>query len=133
MHASNTLKSEWDLTDAQRAQLRLLFALVQSLHKKGMVHKDLDLNNIMVCEDNSWRLIDFGSAAAQISATPRFAHKLSVPMQVALRWFNMNQVGAGPVVSSAMASDARYRPWISNYARTTRVGHWLTHGDVWQC
>ena len=109
MHASNTLKSEWDLNDAQRAQLRLLFALVQSLHKKGMVHKDLDLNNIMVCEDNSWRLIDFGSAAAQISATPRFAHKLSVPMHVALRWFNGKQVSDGPVASR------RYQSWILNY------------------
>ena len=94
------LKSEWDLIDKQREQLRLLFVLLQSLHKKQVMHKDLDLANVMVCEDGSWRLIDFGiskgatGGSAAFTETSRHGHKLSVPMSLALAWSD-GSVGEG--------------------------------------
>ena len=104
------LKSEWDLIDKQREQLRLLFVLLQSLHKKQVVHKDLDLANVMVCEDGSWRLIDFGIAkgatggSAAFTETPRAGRKLSVPMPLALAWSD-GRVGDGGTYQPKIQDD----------------------------
>ena len=104
------LKSEWDLTDKQREQLRLLFVLLQSLHKKQVMHKDLDLANVMVCEDGSWRLIDFGIAkgatggSAAFTETPRAGRKLSVPMPLALAWSD-GRVGDGGTYQPKIQDD----------------------------
>ena len=88
----HALKSEWQLTDQQRGQLRLLVVLLQTLHKNQVMHKDLDLKNVMVCADGSWRLIDFGIAkgasggSTSLTQTARPGHRVSVPMSVALAW-----------------------------------------------
>ena len=88
----HVLKSEWNLTDQQRGQLRLLFVLLQTLHKNQVMHKDLDLRNVMVCADGNWRLIDFGIAkratggSTALTQTSRPGHKLSVSLDLALAW-----------------------------------------------
>ena len=87
-----TLSSEWVLKDQQRGQLRKLFLLLQSLHeRKKVMHKDLDLVNVMVCEDETWRLIDFGNskgatAGGALTETSRAGHKLSAPMPLLVQW-----------------------------------------------
>ena len=98
----HALESEWNLTDQQRGQLRLLFVLLQTLHKNQVMHKDLDLRNVMVCDDDSWRLIDFGIAkgatggSTALTQTSRPGHKLSVSMFLALAW-KEGRVGEGGV------------------------------------
>ena len=86
-----TLSSEWDLKDQQRGQLWKLFLLLQSLHEHQVMHKDLDLVNVMVCEDETWRLIDFGiskgaTAGGALTETSRPGHKLSAPMSLLAQW-----------------------------------------------
>eukprot|EP00966_Prymnesium_polylepis_P312182 7213231-Prymnesium_polylepis.1 len=54
------LNSELDLQDDHRCQIKELLALVQRFHEKTLMHKDLDLNNILVCQDG--RYVDAHSA-----------------------------------------------------------------------
>ena len=60
------LDHEWALDDKQRSQLQQLFSLVENLHKKDLIHKDLDLVNIMVCDDGTCA----ASCSASHTATP---------------------------------------------------------------
>jgi len=68
------LISSKTLSDQQLDRLRLdILEGVATLHKQGIIHQDLKVNNIMVYQDNhfQWRakIIDLGLAKAPISPT----------------------------------------------------------------
>mmetsp|Transcript_72015 Transcript_72015/g.216510 ORF Transcript_72015/g.216510 Transcript_72015/m.216510 type:complete len:283 (-) Transcript_72015:664-1512(-) len=57
------------------------------------MHHDLAMNNILVCQDGSWKLADFGIAkiatqGGQLSETENRGHRQSLPMSLAVgaRW-----------------------------------------------
>jgi len=65
---SELLKSVHPLPepDAVKIASRICEAL-SSLHSKGVVHRDMKPQNIMLCNDGSIRIMDFGIARAQSS------------------------------------------------------------------
>ncbi len=52
--------------DAAKIASRICEAL-QYMHQRGVIHRDLKPQNIMLCEDGSIRIMDFGIARAQSS------------------------------------------------------------------
>jgi len=63
---------EQHLADRERLKLfQQLCSAVQYVHKHLMVHADLKCNNILVTEDGSVRLLDFGVSELVNSASPR--------------------------------------------------------------
>ena len=57
------VQSQGKLTDQEaRGYIDQLLAGVEEVHKKGMLHRDIKPDNILITEENKLVLIDFGSA-----------------------------------------------------------------------
>ena len=50
--------------DKARHYMRQLFQVIESVHRRGIVHRDIELQNVIITEDDRIKLIDFGVAKA---------------------------------------------------------------------
>ena len=62
------------LTEAEAVRLAIqICAGLDYLHRKGVVHRDLKPENVMLCDDGSIRIMDFGIAKSQDARRLTFA------------------------------------------------------------
>lgn len=62
--------------------IREVGAAIQYLHRQGVVHRDLKPSNILVAEDESIKVADFGLAAFLVSHAENAPHRLTDAMSV---------------------------------------------------
>eukprot|EP00931_Biecheleriopsis_adriatica_P029848 TRINITY_DN17656_c0_g1_i1.p1 TRINITY_DN17656_c0_g1~~TRINITY_DN17656_c0_g1_i1.p1 ORF type:complete len:861 (+),score=125.19 TRINITY_DN17656_c0_g1_i1:95-2584(+) len=92
--------------DARKAFSQLLMA-VAHCHRRGVAHRDIKLENLMITspQDFILKLIDFGSARHMMDSTPQHALKTTA------KSLTTTSLYTPPDVKRAMQSDGEYDPF----------------------